>query len=202
MSNPVDEYFSTKEALFGMSPGMAGKLKGALGSAGMQVGVGVGVLAAPAVAQKVFNAVVKHHDYNKMLDHNPGLEEYRDQDPKRFNNLYNSLRRMNPEFSRDPFIAGSYMAQMMASPERAGPALIDAARVRPVAGAPSIGEAWRSAGQAGAKAFGSVLDKGEPDPFQEQAQRVKGMRLGLEENELQQKQQALQDLQRQRGLFG
>jgi hypothetical protein len=202
VSNPVDEYFSVKEALFGLNPGTMGKLKGALSSAGVQVGVGVGVMAAPAVAQKVFNAVMKHHDYNKMMEHNPGLEDIRREDPKRFNNLYSSLRRMNPEFSRDPFVSGSYMGRLMvAGSEGAGGVLIDAARVRPGMALPTVGDAWRSASQSGSKAFGQSMDKAE-DPFQEQAQRVKGMRLGIEENELRQKQQAFEDLQRQQRLFG
>ena len=78
------------------------------------------VTATAVGARKVYQALTRERDFRNMMGANPHLQEYHDQDPKRFNLVYNSLRSMNPEFSADPIIAGSYMARASMAPAQAG----------------------------------------------------------------------------------
>jgi len=154
MSNPVDDYFIEKDAFLGMS---AGKLKDVASSSAVQFGVGAAMMAAPAVAEKIYNAATKRHSYNQMLQQNPELSYARDENPEQFNNFYNSLYRMNPQFAKDPVVAGAYMNQMAANPATAGRVVVES--MRGVATSlPTFGEAWRSGAQAGTKAFGKGVD--------------------------------------------
>lgn len=88
---------------------------------------GVGsTLAAAAVtgvsigAQKAYQALTRERDFRAMMEANQDLQEHHQADPKRFNLMFNSLRSMNPEFSADPIIAGSYLQKAMGNPGAAG----------------------------------------------------------------------------------
>ena len=55
-----------------------------------------------------------------MLHHNPDLVEHHERDPQNFNAMFSALRTMNPAFSKEPIVAGTYMRQMVNSPVNAG----------------------------------------------------------------------------------
>lgn len=125
--NPLDEYFMEKDAFnFGATAQQAGR--GAASIAGSDVAKGiatsVGAMAlmgagVPA-AQKIWSAVTRRGDFKEMMQVNPDLREVQSEDPRFFNNAYNSLRKVNPTFGSDPIIAGSYMKKMMANKDAAG----------------------------------------------------------------------------------
>lgn len=143
MTNPLEDYLTLrKEAVGpqGVLPGMSGFLRSGIGGRiaegatdavgkgfGNAVGQGIGQgamgLAATGLgvaALKTYQALRKRHDFREMLEHNPDLSEYHEQDPARFNAHYNSLRVMIPAYAQDPIIAGSLMRQMSVNPENAG----------------------------------------------------------------------------------
>jgi hypothetical protein len=94
---------------------------------------GVGATAATAAvtglgfaAQKIYDAMTKRMDFNTMLEHNPDLADHHGQNPKMFNQMFSTLRVMNPTFSKDPVVAGTYMRRMMESPLHAGGIAVEA----------------------------------------------------------------------------
>ena len=198
MTNPVDEYFLEKEA-FGLSP----KLRDVAQSSAVQFGVGAALMAAPAAAQKIYQAATKRHNYNMMLEQNPELVGARAENPTQFNNYYNSLHRLNPTFAADPIVGGTYMRQMMNNPEAAGKVIVESMRAFPTPSTPTFGEAWRTGAGAAAKSFGKGLERpDEQDPFAAQEQRVRGLGLDVKEHELSQKKQGFEEAKKQQGLFG
>lgn len=74
----------------------------------------------------VMLAITKKRDFNKMMEHNSDLQEAYQENPTRFNAQFTSLRSMQPRFSGDPIVAGTYMRQMVASPATAGTAVVNA----------------------------------------------------------------------------
>ena len=125
--NPLDEYFMEKEAFnFGAAAQQAGQAaKGIAGSdvaKGIATSVGAMALMGAGVpaAQKIWSAVTRRGDFKEMMNVNPDLREVQQEDPRFFNHAYNSLRKVNPTFGRDPIIAGSYMKKMMANKDAAG----------------------------------------------------------------------------------
>lgn len=127
MSNPVEEYLRVKEASSFIS-GMGTAAKGALSSpnvraGGAFVGLNMAALAALKGLDSAYMAITKKRDFNKMLEHHGDLQEAQQANPKQFNAHFTSLRNMNPEFSQDPIVAGTYMRQMTASPDTAGMAV-------------------------------------------------------------------------------
>lgn len=152
MSNPLDDYLMEKEA----APRPRGDMMQRVGDAALSFGVGSALMAAPAVGQKIMNAVTKRRDYNNMMDQNPELADAKAESPQQFNNFYNSLHRQNPTFAKDPVISGTYMNQMMAHPVGAGKVIVEsmgAAGKAPRSGMPSLGDAWTSGARAGAGAL-------------------------------------------------
>lgn len=119
MANPIDEFLSelpetTKEADFRQDFGKA--MVGGLGAAAATGAIGIGAMGARAL----YNAATATRDFRQMLAHNEDLKDHHAQDPRRFNQLYSSLRTMNPAFAKDPIVAGTYMRQMIESPMNAG----------------------------------------------------------------------------------
>lgn len=135
MDNPIVAYMMTKTAgpLDGVSR-MAGNVgRKALDEIPKGIGAGVaalGVGAATAAVQKIHDALTKRRDFRSMLEHNPHLQEAQTQDPKRFNQLYSTLRTFNPEFSADPIVAGTYMDRMWQNPAGAGAIATEALQAR------------------------------------------------------------------------
>jgi hypothetical protein len=72
------------------------------------------------------DAATKQRDFRRMLSFNPDLQEHHERDPRMFNQMYSSLRTMNPGFAKDPLVAGTYMRRMSESPLTAGGVLTDA----------------------------------------------------------------------------
>lgn len=169
MNSPLDEYFMEKEAVGGFG-GFAQKAGRAADRAAptlgelarnsaVQFGVAAALSATAPVAAKVYNAVTKRHSYNRMLEQNPDLRDMRNESPdsaRQFNNMYNSLHSMNPDFARDPTVSGSYMRQMMAHPEGAGKVIVESLRGKPSS---PFGEPFRAGAQAGIKSFGKGFGK-------------------------------------------
>lgn len=135
MSNPIDEYFEMKkESTFWQGLTAAGDAAAAgrdVRRAGIQAAAAIGAAAAIPAGKAIVGALTKRHDYNKMMEHNPDLRDMKSENPKMFNQMYTSLRSANPEYGRDPLIAGSHMRKMMDQPEVSGLALTEAMRARP-----------------------------------------------------------------------
>ncbi|WP_394831708.1 hypothetical protein LVJ94_34865 [Pendulispora rubella] len=111
----------------------AGRVAGSMGRAleGAAAGAAgtVGAAAITLAAAKIFDAATKARDFRRMLDENPDLQAHHDNDPRRFNVLYSSLRTFNPAFARDPVVSGSYMRRLVDSPLPGG-ILTDALSLR------------------------------------------------------------------------
>lgn len=142
MSNPIEEYLehaSTLEKKAGMLDFGKGLLRGAgkafggeeLGTLAMQTGAVAGVAALAGAARKAYGAATKSRDFKFMLEVNQDLAEHQANDPKMFNQFYNSLRTLNPTFASDPVVAGSYLRKMMEFPHNAGPILVDSVGAAP-----------------------------------------------------------------------
>jgi hypothetical protein len=82
------------------------------GAAALVVGAGMG-------AKSLYDAVTKAHDFRKMLSFNEDLAAHHAENPKYINAAFSTLRRINPEFSKDPLVAGAFVRQMVATPEAA-----------------------------------------------------------------------------------
>lgn len=127
MTNPVDEFLDAFEKEAGPDFRRLGQ---AAGDAAMSAGVGAlaaGVTGVAAIAaHKVYEAATHGHDFRTMLEYNPDLEEHRRRDTKLFNQHFTSLRNMNPAFSADPIVAGTFMRQMAENPANAGSVLREA----------------------------------------------------------------------------
>lgn len=138
MSNPVDDYLEvTEKKAF-----LEGAARGARRAfspegLGMLAVQSLGVAGAGALiesARKTYMAATKNQHFKKMLEVNPDLGEAQQQDPKMFNQYYNSLRSLNPQFAADPVVAGSFMRKMTEFPTNAGNILVDSLQKRPADG--------------------------------------------------------------------
>jgi hypothetical protein len=118
MGNPIENYLKEKQAgLFGAaSRKVVEEVPKAVGAGIAAAGLG----AAGAAMNKIIDAVAKRRDFRQMMDHNPHLHEAHTSDPKRFNQLYSTLRTFNPAFASDPIVSGSYMDRMWNNPAGAG----------------------------------------------------------------------------------
>jgi len=133
------------------SAGFGKVLGNALMGAGATAIVGAGGAAAQLGMSKAYDAITKAQDFKLMLEHNPDLAEHHTNDPRTFNQLYSSLRTVNPAFAKDPIIAGTYMRRMVESP-MAGGVLTDAISMAEKIPHP-VGEAFRRGASEGAKGF-------------------------------------------------
>lgn len=204
MSNPLDEYFMEKAALFGMKPETSKRVGEVARDTAIQAGVVAGMSMVVPVGQKILDAVSKRHDYNQMLKQNPDLSDLREDAPEMFDNAYTSLRRMNPEFARDPIVAGSFMRQIGGNPESAGRVIVESLKARkgltfPFQNALNTGVAAGQRTFTGG--FPNAMYPPEEDPFAEQAQRVRGLDLSVKEREQQAKMDAFAERDRQHRMF-
>ncbi len=83
------------------------------------------------VAQKIYGAIVKKREFSQMLDADKSLAAAHEKNPAQFNRHYNSFRRTNPSFAKDPTIAAAYMKQMTELPERAGLIIVNSLKDNP-----------------------------------------------------------------------
>ncbi len=123
MSNPIDEFLEMKkEAGFWdaakrvASSSFGKKFQEGAGLAAGSALVGGGALAV----HKIRNSISRKNDFKRMMKTDPELRGLQGEKPQFFNQAYNSLRRMNPTFGKDPLVAGSYMRKMMSNPDAAG----------------------------------------------------------------------------------
>lgn len=125
MSNPVDEYFELKAGIQKTSADVLpmARVLGRSVASGAAMAGGFGLATA---AVKAYQAMTKKRDFDEMIATNPDLAAAQQADPVKFNQHYNALRRMNPQFAAEPIVAGSYMRQMAAYPESAGKVVVEA----------------------------------------------------------------------------
>jgi hypothetical protein len=121
--NPVEEFLAVKEKTAGMGSSFTNafsKLPQHMGhaAAGAVAAGAVGLAGAgiSAAAGKIFDAATKGHDFRSMMQANEDLHPHYEADPKKFNLMFNTLRTMNPEYSKDPLVAGSFIRRMIESP--------------------------------------------------------------------------------------
>ena len=112
----LSEFGTTKEA----AHPMAQRFGDALTTGAAAAGAATLVAGAGMAVSKAYDALTKGRDFRVMLQHNPDLQEHLDRNPERFNQMYTTLRAMNPAFGKDPLVAGTYMRQMTESPMNAG----------------------------------------------------------------------------------
>lgn len=129
MSNPLEdfleEYAPGEKVAFGFGEFAGGIGKGVVQGLGAAAAAGV-VAGGGMAAAKIYNAATKSRDFRNMLEFNPDLAAHHENNPRMFNQMYSSLRAMNPSFSRDPLVAGTFMRQMVDAPETAGGKLTEA----------------------------------------------------------------------------
>lgn len=87
-----------------------------LGQMAMMGLIGAGTTAAVAgaipAARAIYNAATKGRDFRNMLEFDPELKELHKQNPKYVNAGFNTLRRMNADFSKDPMVASAFVKQV------------------------------------------------------------------------------------------
>lgn len=141
MSNPLDDYLSEKTASWGggfsntfgkgVRSGFGGRALGQTAATGL-VGTGTALagtaVAAGAVygAQAMYDAATKTRDFRNMLEADPRLQLLHQEDPRRVNQMFSTLRTMNPSFTKDPIVAATYVHQMASNPETAGMTAVEA----------------------------------------------------------------------------
>lgn len=142
--------------IFDQVRGAASKMMGSsLGSAVVQGATGAaatGLIAGAHVAgMKAYDALTKARDFKTMMNSpfNADLHEHASNRPEHFNAAFTSLRRTNPNLSKDPMIAGTYMRRMMEfGPTAAGSVLVEALNQRSTHPDP-LAEAINRGGQMG-----------------------------------------------------
>lgn len=146
MSNPLEDFLTeygpveTKEAdLKGFGRQFGGAVTSGLGAATATAALGAGAVGVKAL----YDAATSGRDFRAMLSHNEDLRDHHTNDPRRVNQLYSSLRSMNPNFAKDPIVAGTYMRRMIDSPLGAGGILAETVGAR--------------------SQFPSILDRAEDD---------------------------------------
>jgi len=119
--NPIEEFLyeypTSKTAgfvgsVFKNLPEQAALGAATAGAAALVAGAGIG-------AHALYDAVTKGRDFRKMLSFNEDLAAAHKENPKYINAAFSTLRSMNPSFSRDPMVAGSFVRQMATTPEAA-----------------------------------------------------------------------------------
>lgn len=142
-----EHYVDEKLAAFGSA------MKQLAGAAGQSLGTAAAtgaVALAGVAASKLYDAATKTRDFRRMLVANPDLHDYVRENPNRSNALFTSLRQLNSEFSKDPFVAGHYMRLMAGSPGNEGGYLLQATQERGHFGAPVL-ETYLKGGLEGVK---------------------------------------------------
>lgn len=121
MTNPVDSYLEkyggqTKEA----------SAWNVAGNVAMTAALAFGAVAVPRIIEKMSDAATKKQDFQKMLQSDPVIAERYANNPHEVANNFSSLRRVAPEFTKEPMVAAAYMHRMKGDPATAGFQLVDA----------------------------------------------------------------------------
>jgi len=119
-TNAVEEFLTLKESAVAAHPGAFARFGQHFSHAAVgglaTAAVGAGITGAAMAVNHILDAATKSSDFKQMLAANEDLHEHYNTDPKRFNMMFSTLRTMNPEFSKDPLVAGAFMRQMHESP--------------------------------------------------------------------------------------
>lgn len=161
MTNPLEDFLAMKKEATPPAPGMGPLLKNTIMAAGATAGVSAGVSGMGVAASKIYDALTKKRDFNQMLELNPDLQEHHTADPKKFNQMFTTLRSMNSSFSKDPLVAGTYMRRMVESPLSAGGIAVETIGHQRFAPAP-MSEAFHRGAGAGAEKAVAELFKSHP----------------------------------------
>lgn len=99
------------QALQGLGGSVGTSAVHALGGAlGLGAVTGIGMAASG-----IIDAATKSRDYKEMLKMNPNVQAFHDENPHLSNTFFSSMRSINPEFSKNPMIAGHLMGNMIDS---------------------------------------------------------------------------------------
>lgn len=168
--NPVDAYLEKKASPFDIfrapKPAMSAvtPMASSLHNLGQTVGAGAahalagsavlgGVAALSTAAGRMYDAVTKSHDMQQMLDAHEDLRAKHQENPKEINMYFSSLRQMNPDFTKNPLIAGHFVRQMAEmGPGQAGAVLFQAGMQNIKKEPNAIHEGIMSGASEGAKA--------------------------------------------------
>lgn len=165
MSNPIEDFveeFGQEKSAVDWAH--ASDRAGDAALTGLAVSAfGLGMHGMGVAASKIYDAATKARDFKNMMDFNQDLQEHHDRDPRMFNQMFTSLRTMNPHFSKDPVVAGTYMRRMVENPMTAGGILTESLSTR---------DKFRSP-------FESVADEGTGAA---RAQFIEGMKRGPDKN--------------------
>lgn len=83
------------------------------GKGALMVGAVAGIGGAMSGLSKAYDALTFKKDYERMLDFAPEIKDY---DPKAVKARFQTLRRFNPEMSKDPLVASSWIKQTIEYP--------------------------------------------------------------------------------------
>lgn len=176
--NPFEKFMQEKRAGFGDAVRQGVKnVPGAMGNALVQGATtavaGAAVAGVGLAANKIYDAMTKRRDFNRLLETNPDIAQHHQENPKMVNMMFTSLRSMNPSFSSDPLVAGNYMRRMVDSPSSAGALAVEALGHRDATQSP-MGDAFQRGAMEGVKGM----------KLPEAPHRLQPLREEVEEKEL------------------
>lgn len=108
----------------------AGKSFGQIVHKGLEAAAGTAIVGGVVVGgQAAYDYLTKARDYKRMMNSpfNSDLQQFHQERPEHFSAAFTGLRRMNPDLTREPMVAGTYMRRMMEfGPTAAGGVLVEA----------------------------------------------------------------------------
>lgn len=140
--NPLEQYLEEKKAGWGQDflhgardafkPNFAGEAGRniALGGA---AALGAGAVAGGTMlAGRIYDAATKSQDFRTMLEEptNVDIVQEHRENPQLVNRMFSTLRNVNPQFTKDPIVSGSYVRRMLAEPLGAGGIAVEALQHR------------------------------------------------------------------------
>jgi hypothetical protein len=119
----MGEKFTNGPGMFDAATTLAGKgiTGAAIGAAG-----GAAVSLTTLGIQKLYDAATKTRDFNSMLEYDPEIAAMHQENPRRVNQMFSTLRMFNPDFTKDPVVAGHYVKTMAGDPSHAGETAVSA----------------------------------------------------------------------------
>lgn len=116
--NPIEEFLSEgqKVAAPQWLNDTAAKLPGQLASGAAAAGAGALVAGAGVGMGMLYQAIMKGHNFKKMLQFNEDLAAQHQENPKYVNAAFSTLHRMNSSFASDPMVAGAYVRSAIENP--------------------------------------------------------------------------------------
>lgn len=127
----LQEYGSSRKTAAPMFRRIAESFPEQLAQGAATAGAGALIAGAGIAAHSIYGAVTKARDFRKMLSFNEDLAARHKQNPKYINAAFSTLRSVNPQFSSDPMVAGSFIRNIVESPEGAFGAAGQAAQYAP-----------------------------------------------------------------------